>query len=367
MKKEHEDCAIEVFDGTGVQITIEGKRHLGAVIGSRSFAKEYVNNKVEEWTEKIKRLAKVAVSQPHAAYAAFTHGMSSQWTYLMRTIPNLHDLLLPLEAAIYQHLIPAITGRTSCSTAERDLMALPVRLGGLDLINPATLSLPSFQASELLTDPLVDLIQSQETYQTVDPELISGIKKNIRKHNRLRYIQQADRVQNNLTPELNRCAQLAKEKGASSWLSVLPLEEHGFYLHKGEFRDALCLRYGWQLSGIPRACKCGTRFTVDHAMICHMGGFPTIRHNEIHDITATLFTEVCQNVATEPSLQPVTGETLTARSANTDDNARLDIRARGFWNYSQDAFFDVRVFYPNAPSNRSTDAYKRHEQAKKRE
>ena len=222
---------------------------------------------MEEWTEKIKRLAKVAVSQPHAAYAAFTHGMSSQWTYLMRTIPNLHDLLLPLEAAIYQHLIPAITGRTSCSTAERDLMALPVRLGGLDLINPATLSLHSFQASALLTDPLVDLIQSQETYQTVDPELISGIKKNIRKHNRLGYIQQADRVQNNLTPELKRCAQLAKEKGASSWLSVLPLEEHGFYLHKGEFRDALCLRYGWQLSGIPRACKCGTRFTVDHAFM----------------------------------------------------------------------------------------------------
>ena len=293
--------------------------------------------------------------------------MSSQWTYLMRTIPNLHDLLLPLEAAIYQHLIPAITGRTSCSTAERDLMALPVRLGGLGLINPAILSLPSFQASELLTDRLVDLIQSQETYQTVDPELILGIKKNIRKLNRLRYIQQGDSVQNNLTPELECCAQLAKEKGASSWLSVLPLEEHGFYLHKGEFRDALCLRYGWQLSGIPRACKCGTPFTVDHAIICHMGGFPLIRHNEIHDITATLLTEVRHNVATEPSLQPVTGETFTARSANTDDNARLDIRARGFWNNSQDAFFDVRVFYPNAPSSRSTDAYKRHEQAKKRE
>ena len=27
---------------------------------------------------------------------------------------------------------------------------------------------------------------------------------------------------------------------------------------------------------------------VDHAMICHMGSFPTIHHNEICDITATL-------------------------------------------------------------------------------
>ena len=78
-------------------------------------------------------------------------------------------------------------------------------------------------------------------------------------------------------------------------------------------------------------------------MTCHMGGFPTIRHN---DIPATLLTEVCHNVATEPPLQPLTGETLTACSANTDDNARLDIRARGFWNNYQDAFFDVTPTHP---------------------
>ena len=97
------------------------------------------------------------------------------------------------------------------------------------------------------------------------------------------------------------------------------------------------------------------------------GGFPTMRHNEIRDMTASLLTEVCHNVATEPPLQPLSGETLSARSANSNDNARLDIRARGFWNNHKDAFFDVRVFYPNAPSNRSIDAYRRHEHAKKRE
>ena len=105
-------------------------------------------------------------------------------------------------------------------------------------------------------------------------------------------------------------------------------------------------------------------------MVCHMGGFPTIRHNELRDITATLLTEVCHNVTTEPTLQPLSGENFDARSTNTSDGARVDIRARGFWNASQDAFFDVRVFYPNAPSNRSTltsSAYRRHEQAKKRE
>ncbi len=79
-------------------------------------------------------------------------------------------------------------------------------------------------------------------------------------------------------------------------------------------RDVLSLRYGWDPSSTPCTCNCGTSFSVDHAMICHMGGFPTIRHNEIRDITASLLTEACHNVATEPPLQPLDGETLTLHS-----------------------------------------------------
>ena len=122
-----------------------------------------------------------------------------------------------------------------------------------------------------------------------------------------------------------------------------------------------------KLSNTPKTCNCGTQFSVDHAMTCHMGGFPTICHNEICNITASLLTGTCHNVATEPLLQPLTGENLSGQSANTHNNACLDIRARGFWNNHQEAFFDVRVFYTNAPSNCSIDAYRKHEMSKKRE
>ena len=241
--------------------------------------------KVLGWTKEIEHLAKVAVSQPHAAYAAFTHGLSSRWTYLLRTIPDIQDLLLPLENAIHQSLIPALTGRPPCSTLERDLLALPIRLGGIGLYNPAAIAPTTFQASQHLTAPLVAMIIAKEVNQTIDPDSISAVKKNIRKSNRQRQVQLAVNVYDQLPPQLKRCVDLAKEKGSSSWLSVLPLEDHGFYLHKGEFRDALCLRYGWQLGSTPLTCSCGAQFSVDHAMVCHMGGFPTIRHNKIRDIT----------------------------------------------------------------------------------
>ena len=66
-------------------------------------------------------------------------------------------------------------------------------------------------------------------------------------------------------------------------------------------------------------------------MVCPFGGFPTIRHNEVRDLTASLLTEVSHNVQTEPSLQPVTTETFSLASANTADDAHLDIKTRGFW------------------------------------
>ena len=80
---------------------------------------------------------------------------------------------------------------------------------------------------------------------------------------------------------------LAQEKGASSWLTTLPINEFGFALHKGAFQDALALRYGWLPLHAPTTCA------MEHILSCPKGGFPSIRHNEIRDITATLLSEVC--------------------------------------------------------------------------
>ena len=85
-------------------------------------------------------------------------------------------------------------------------------------------------------------------------------------------------------------------------------------------------------------------------MVCPRGGFTIIRHNEVRDLLASQLTEVCGNVAVEPTLAPVSGEQFSSHSVNTADGARADIRARGFWTSHEDAFFDIRVFCPNAAS-----------------
>jgi len=72
-----------------------------------------------------------------------------------------------------------------------------------------------------------------------------------------------------------------------------------------------------------------------HAFSCPHGAFPTTRHNNVRDLTASLLSEVCHNVKIEPNLQPLTGEVLRYRTAVFDDDARFDIRAAGFWGTRQ--------------------------------
>ena len=122
------------------------------------------------------------------------------------------------------------------------------------------------------------------------------------------------------------------------------------------------------MAGVLRNCACGTHFSVENVLSCPKGGYPSIRHNEIRDLTASLLSEVCHNVSTEPHLLPMTGEVMSGLSANIQDGARLDIVADGFWgSWFERAFFDVKVFNPYAPSNQTTSlstCYRSHENEK---
>ena len=147
---------------------------------------------------------------------------------------------------------------------------------------------------------------------------------------------------------VRKALSLAKQKGSSAWLNTIPVVENGFALHKGVFRDAIALRYGWRPSGMPSLCACGNRNGVEHALGCSKGGIVIRRHNGIRDVTASLLQKVTQNVETEPFLQPLAGEVFRGRCSNTGNEAGVDVKCTGFWNPCQDAFLDVRVFNPLA-------------------
>jgi len=97
-----------------------------------------VQDKVTNWTKELDNLAIIALIQTHAAHAAFTHGLSSKWSYiyLTRTIHGISTLLQPLETVIITKLIPALTGQPPPNDELHNLLALPARLGDIALTNP---------------------------------------------------------------------------------------------------------------------------------------------------------------------------------------------------------------------------------------
>lgn len=161
VKPEHIHLATALFEDTGIRITTEGCNILGAAIGKSNYVQEYVINKVEVWKEEIEALAKIAEIYPHAAYAAFIHSIKGKWQFIMRTVENIDKLFEPIEEIIVEKLIPALTGRSHCSTVERNLLSLPTRYGGLNIVNPVEEAHCQFQASKKITEPLKQMIIEQ--------------------------------------------------------------------------------------------------------------------------------------------------------------------------------------------------------------
>ena len=370
-KEEFLSSARSAFDGTEVNLTSSGRPYLGTALGAEQFAQTFVSDKVQEWSSEVETLATIAQSQPHAAYAAFTHGLMSKWTYLSRTMWGIGQLLQPLENVIRTKLLPALSGRPPPNEVERELLSLPARLGGIAISNPSNTAELEFNSSIQVTKALKEAILQQEfhyTSETLTEQ--TKARSEVQKLRRDKAEQASLLLKDFLPQSLKFSMELAQEKGASSWLTSLPIEEYGFSLHKSAFRDALALRYDWQPISAPSTCGCGAKFSIEHVLSCPKGGFPSIRHNEIRDLTANMLTEVCSDVCVEPDLQPITGEQLTGASSNIQDGARLDIAANGFWGGRYErTFFDVRIFNPHARSNCQTSlttCYRKHKNIKKR-
>ncbi len=66
------------FSGTGVNITTDGRPHLGAALGTPDYVSRYVQSKVDQWAKELNTLVDIALTQPHAAYSALTHGLTSR-------------------------------------------------------------------------------------------------------------------------------------------------------------------------------------------------------------------------------------------------------------------------------------------------
>ena len=163
------------------------------------------------WVSEVTKLAEFALSQPQACYAAYTFGLKHRWTYFLSTLPDIQDLLEPLENAISKVLIPAITEHRS-SQLDRDILALPVRLGGLGITNPCLEANFKQSSSVKVTTPLVQQIVAQ-SHQMPDDSLVKPLQQAVRSERAKALQHRAMHIREVPPQKVQRALNLAAEKG----------------------------------------------------------------------------------------------------------------------------------------------------------
>ena len=171
VKTEHLLYAETVFQGTGLKITTAGNRHLGAVVGTNEFKDKYVKEKVDEWIDELMELENIAKVDPHIAYSAYVFGLQHQFTYVLRTIPQISKHLEILDKAIDRYLIQHLIKDHTITELERIWLSLPVRLGGMGLNIISEMAPHYYENSRRMTKALVDGIIHQHD---PDPDVESG-------------------------------------------------------------------------------------------------------------------------------------------------------------------------------------------------
>ena len=303
----------------------------------------------------MKNLSKLTKTQLHAACSTYSHGKQHKCTYFLRTIEGMNGLIKPLDDIIMNTFLPAIFGET-LSPQEKGLFELPIREGGLGIEELSVKAPREYEISKKVNRPLVAAMIAQ--YNTIPDKGEQQTLINEAKLEKAQELQERSKqIEEALPISTWQVIKQTKMVGASNCLNAIPLAEHGFNLSKGEFRDPLAIRFNHGIKGLPSKCPCGQRFDITHAMNYKYGGFVIMRHNDIRVFEANLLTIVCNDVETEPPLQPLTNEHLEKGSINTD-SAMLDVRARGFWRRGQNAFIDVRVTNPGAATQAQTPTEK---------
>ena len=138
------------------------------------------------------------------------------------------------------------------------VLSLHTRLGGLGLPclsgKKSRMAQREFDISVSVTTTLTSLVLEQKSSLGSAPELQQRLKAAALRQKTTSLQAFANSVVEHLPAQGQRAVQLACEKGSSSWLNALSLVEHGFDLSKSAFRDAVSLRYGWEIKNLPSTC-----------------------------------------------------------------------------------------------------------------
>ena len=279
VKSQHYQWALQIFAGSGVNVTTDATKYLGGHVGPRETCDQLTRGKVGTLITHLEKLSELAKAEPHAAYSYFVS--RSQHTYVQRVTPPSEQIWKPLEEAIRNKFITALFG-CDISDELRQILRLPVKMGGMGIHDPTGTAITNYAASRKVCDRHIQLPTTQSATRVPGRHAPNTETRNRKKTGQEKEAHQKATIYSEASQQLKKQLDHMSTSGAFSWLSARPLKESDLRLSKPFFLDLTRLRYLLPLE----TCVCGKDYTITHALICATGGFNIRRHNDVRDYLA---------------------------------------------------------------------------------
>ena len=344
-------------------------RNLGSILGPQIAKEEYAREEAKELARQVEVIAHIAPRDPHAIHAVFTSCIKSKWVYLQRVIPteDPQEIYGPIEEAITRYLIPAVTGWTSFTTKEREMLALPVREGGMAIEDPTKSASSNYKDSSSATLKLQRyIVEGREMKKDdfIEHNKFMGKTTSISKINkRKKQEEKAKEIESSTNGGIERSTQIAMQRAreykTGAWLTVKPQTDDLMHLNKYEWLDMVSLRYNKPLIKAPKYCTFHPKipYTLHHAATCKGGGNLYKRHRIIQNCLQAISRKALGSSAIYVEREPwIVPQGTCDKSGKAIEGLRADLRLSGLESMKENTFIDVRVFYPTYPPNSNTQS-----------
>ena len=147
---------------------VVGAEILGAYVGDEEGRCRFVAKKVGNWAKEVEQLVNAGRSQPHLLLASHTHSQQHKPTYIQRTTIAKSAEFAPLEHTIRTELLPEITPWIVLNDQQREVMAMPVRSGGIGITDPTQTAALNHQVATEATAVLVKALLGKKDWDADD-------------------------------------------------------------------------------------------------------------------------------------------------------------------------------------------------------
>ena len=174
--------------------------------------------------------------------------------YLQRVTKDCGDDLHRLEDVIATVFLPALL-QEEVSPTERKLYGLPVRSGGMSVLDPTTTADAAYYTSKAATEYLVKAIKGEVEFEiAAHRDAMKEARANYKKAKAAGIKERAAEVIAQLPIAQARAVKCAAEHKSGLWLNMQCSAANGSVLSRREWRDGWAIRYGKEPKDLPAQC-----------------------------------------------------------------------------------------------------------------